>query len=227
MTGREGTKPLISLRREIISCRKCPRLVRYRETLEPRRAYEGEAYWRRPVAGFGDIGARLLVLGLSPAAHGGNRTGRVFTGDGSGRFLVRALYATGFANAPVSESREDGLVYRDCYLTAAVKCAPPGDRPTREEFANCSSYLDDEIGLLPNLQAVVALGGLSFRAFLDHLGRSGERPGGLKFRHGAVYRVGGIRLYACYHPSPRNTNTGKLTLAMLISVMRRARAGLR
>ena len=173
--------------------------------------------------GFGDTKARLLVLGIAPASHGGNRTGRPFTGDGSGRFLVKALHSAGFANQPLSESIDDGLYYQDCYVTAAVKCAPPGDKPTRQEFQNCAVYLDEEIALLRNLQSVVALGALSFNSFLDYLGRHGKKPHGLRFRHGAAYKVGRLRLYASYHPSPRNTNTGKLTSSMLVSLLRRVR----
>ncbi len=192
--------------------------------MKPRASFEDEDYWRRPVPGFGDPQGRLLVLGIAPALHGGNRTGRPFTGDSSGKFPVRALHNAGFASQPSSEKRGDGLSYRDCYLTAAVKCVPPGDRPTRDEFLNCSPYLDAEIALLRNLKAVLALGALSFKAFLDHLGPSGQRPTGLVFAHGASYRVGRIRLYASYHPSPRNTNTGRLQRGEFIAVLQDVRS---
>lgn len=216
-----------ALNSRVVACRLCPRLVRYRESVKPRASFAGEEYWRRPVPGFGDLGGRLLVIGLSPAASGGNRTGRVFTGDSSGRFLVRVLYSAGFANQPVSESRGDGLVYSDCYVTAAVKCAPPSDRPTPTEFANCSQYLDGEIALMPDLEAVLALGALAFGAYVGHLRRRGIGVRGLKFAHGAAYRVSGFpALYACYHPSPRNTNTGVLTQGMLVGVLRRIRSDL-
>ncbi len=215
-----------SLRKRIESCKKCPRLVRYRESIEPRAAFAGEEYWRKPVPGFGDLKGRLLVLGIAPAAHGGNRTGRPFTGDGSGKFLARALYKAGFASQPTSERWGDGLSYSDCYVTAAVKCAPPGDRPTTEEFANCSAYLDEEIALLTNLRAVLALGALPFKAFLDHLERKGTRPKSLKFGHGVCHNFGGVRLYASYHPSPRNTNTGRLTPQMLLGLLSRIESDL-
>jgi uracil-DNA glycosylase family 4 len=219
---------LSALRREVVSCRLCPRLVKFREEVKPRASYITETYWRRPVPGFGDIGGRLLVLGLAPASHGGNRTGRVFTGDSSGRFLVKALHAAGFANIPVSESVSDGLVYTDCYLTAAVKCAPPGDKPTDSEFSNCSRYLGAEIELMDNLQSVLALGSLAFKAYADHARRKGEEATGLKFSHGAVYPFGrSPRLYASYHPSPRNTNTGLLTMPMLVEVLERIKADFR
>lgn len=211
-----------ALRGKIVSCSLCPRLVEYRTSIEPRAAYADHPYWRKPVPGFGDVGARLLVLGLAPASHGGERTGRIFTGDASSRFLVRALHSAGFANQPVSESRDDGLAYTDCFLTAAVKCAPPGDRPTPDEVHTCSRYLDGEIALLGNLKAVLALGSLAFRAYLDHLGRKGIRAGVVRFSHGAVLRFErGPTLYASYHPSPRNTHTGKLTFDMLVSVLDR------
>jgi len=187
----------------------------------PRKAYSSQAYWRRPVPGFGDVNGRLLILGLAPASQGGNRTGRVFTGDSSGRFLVRALHEAGFANQPTSESVDDGLAYTDCYLTAAVKCAPPGDKPLPQEFENCSDYLDREIELMQNLRAVLALGSLAFGAYLGYLRRKGTQVRSVKFGHGAKYSLGeGPTLYASFHPSPRNTNTGKLTHTMLVEVLK-------
>ncbi len=211
-----------SLRRRIIRCHRCPRLVAYRAAVKPRPSFASDRYWRKPVPGFGDLNGRLLVLGLAPASHGGFRTGRIFTGDASSRFLVTCLHSAGFANQPLSESRDDGLVYNDCYLTAAVKCAPPGDRPTPQEFANCSSYLDEEVTLLANLKAVLALGAMAFGAYVDHLEKEGVEVRGVKFAHGSSYRFPGRpTLYACYHPSPRNTNTGKLTEDMLVGVLRR------
>lgn len=215
------------LRMRIIECRLCPRLVAYREGVKRRASYASEEYWRRPVPGFGDISGRVLILGLAPASHGGNRTGRIFTGDASSRFLVRALYSAGFANQPVSESRDDGLRYSDCYVTAALKCAPPGDKPTSKEFTNCSPYLDQEISLLVNLQAVIALGALAFRSYLDYLSRRDVRVRGVNFSHGRSYSFGGLpRLYASYHPSPRNTNTGKLTQRMLVGLFKKVRGEL-
>ena len=207
----------------IVGCDRCPRLRRYSRLIARKKkpALVDWEYWAKPVPGFGDLKAKLFVLGLAPATHGGTRTGRIFTGDTSSRFLVRALHDAGFANQPISESRDDGLVYSDCYVTAAVKCAPPGDRPTPREFSNCSGYLDEEIALLTNLRVVLALGSLAFKAFLDHLGRKGTRPKGLRFSHGARYDLGGVRLYASYHPSPRNTNTGLLTPNMLLELLRR------
>lgn len=215
------------LREKIINCRLCPRLVEYREGIKPRPSYAGQSYWRRPVPGFGDLGGRVLVLGLAPATQGGARTGRIFTGDASSRFLVAALHSAGFANKPMSESVEDGLVYTDCYLTAAVKCAPPGDKPTGEEFANCSPYLDAEISLMRNLKAVLALGSMAFKSYLVHLKAKGVSVGSPAFAHGSVHQFPGTPvLYSSYHPSPRNTNTGKLTHAMLLEVLVRIKRDL-
>ena len=212
------------LRAEIVSCRRCPRLVVYRENVPPTRAYSGLAHWRKPVPGFGDVGGRLLIIGLAPARTGANRTGRIFTGDASSRFLVSALHSAGFANQPISESADDGLAYSGCYVTAAVKCLPPGDSPLPEEFENCAPFLDAEISLLPELRGVLALGSSAFRAYLGHLKRAGHQTRGLKFGHGRSYRTpDGVTVYASYHPSPRNTNTGKLTKPMLVSLLRRLR----
>ena len=213
-------RSLSGLRTTVVSCRQCPRLVKFRESVKPRASFAGQRYWRRPVPGFGDPKAELVVVGLAPAAHGGNRTGRVFTGDNSGRFLIKALYAAGFANQPRSEARSDGLVYVNCYVTAAVKCAPPGDRPTREEFTECSEFLDAELKLLDHAKVVLALGSFAFRAVLDSEKRLGNRVIGAKFSHGGRYAVsGGRTLWASYHPSPRNTNTGKLTEGMLTDLL--------
>jgi uracil-DNA glycosylase family 4 len=206
-------------------CRRCPRLVRYRESIPRRRSFSSEEYWRRPIAGFGDPQASLVVIGLAPAAHGGNRTGRVFTGDESGRFLVEALYEAGFTNQPTSTSRDDGLVYRDCYITAAVRCAPPDNKPTAIEFRTCSSFLDAELAMLQNARSVLALGGAAFEAYLAHLRRMGVKVAGARFAHGKRYDFPGFpTLYASYHPSPRNTYTKKLTKKMFLSLLKQIRS---
>ncbi len=208
----------------VVECRHCPRLMEYRETVPPRRSFRFERYWRRPVPGFGDPEASLVVIGLAPAAHGGNRTGRVFTGDQSGRFLVSALYEAGYANQPVSEAKDDGLVYNDCYVTAAVKCVPPENKPAAEEFENCSAWLDSELRLLTKARAVVALGRGAFDAYLGYAARRGAMTRGTGFSHGRRYVLEGLpTLYSSYHPSPRNTHTGKLTHRMLVSLLRRVR----
>jgi uracil-DNA glycosylase len=211
-----------ALASQIISCGRCPRLVEYRESVRAPPSLANQEWWRKPVPGFGDVKARLLVLGLAPARTGALRTGRIFTGDASSRFLVAALHSAGFANQPTSESRSDALAYEDCYLTAVVKCAPPGDKPLPEEFENCSRFLDSEISLLQNLRAVLALGSFAFKSYVAHLKRDGSDVRGLKFGHGVVYRLqDSPALYASYHPSPRNTNTGKLSKSMLVSVLNR------
>jgi uracil-DNA glycosylase family 4 len=216
-----------TLREEVIACRKCPRLTAYREQVArtKRRAYRDCEYWGRPVPSFGDPRARLLVIGLAPAAHGGNRTGRVFTGDRSGDFLFRAMHAAGFASQPTSVSRNDGLELRDAFVTAAVRCAPPANRPLPEEFANCRGYLEREIDLLANLKVVIALGGVAFREYLTILRGRGviSRLSAFRFAHNTEHAPGGPLLIASYHPSQQNTQTGKLTPAMLRAVFERAR----
>ena len=211
----------------VVACRKCPRLVRYREAVArtKRAAFRDWEYWGRPVPGFGDPQARLLILGLAPAAHGGNRTGRVFTGDRSGEWLYRALHRAGFANQPTSVSRDDGLALHDCYIAAAVRCAPPANKPTRGEFARCRPYLEEEMRLLSNLRVAIALGGVAFRTFLAAWNAVGHnipspRP---RFRHGAVWHLPSTALIASYHPSQRNTQTGLLKESSFDEVFRVAR----
>jgi len=215
------------LNREVISCTRCPRLVKYREKVarEKRRAYRDCQYWGKPVPGFGDPNARVLILGLAPGAHGSNRTGRPFTGDASGKFMYPVLYETGFANQPIATDLADGLELKDLYITAAVRCAPPGNKPSPDELVNCSAYLDREMQGLAKVQVVVALGKIGFESYLNHLKRRGQivnkRP--YIFRHGAQYPMpGGQTLLASYHPSNQNTQTGKLTRQMFVSIFREA-----
>ena len=211
---------------EIVACRKCPRLVRYREHVArtKRAAFRDWDYWGRPVPGFGDPDARVLVVGLAPAAHGGNRTGRTFTGDRSGEWLYRALYGAGFSNQPTSVSKDDGLILRDCYIAAAVRCAPPQNKPTRIEFARCQPYLEREVMLLQNLRVVVALGAVAMDAFLRTWRAIGhEVPSPVpNFRHGGTWQLAPLTLLASYHPSQRNTQTGRLTQAMFDRVFESA-----
>jgi len=219
---------LTVLDNEIIRCTKCPRLVAYREQIgrEKRRAYREHEYWARPVPGFGDPKARVLILGLAPGAHGSNRTGRPFTGDRSGDFMYPILYKIGFASQPKAIDRNDGLRLIDCYITAAVRCAPPDNKPLPSELANCAPYLDRELALLRNLKVVVALGKIGFDAYLNHLKRTGviSNRSGYVFAHGAEYAMpNGITLLASYHPSNQNTATGKLTAKMFEEVFRRAK----
>ena len=217
------------LDREIIACRKCPRLVEYREQVgrTKRRAYQNWEYWARPVPGFGDPKARLLLIGLAPGAHGANRTGRMFTGDSSGEFLYRALFETGFASQPSSIARDDGLRLRDAYISAAVRCAPPGNKPLPVEIQNCRLYLEQELELLENVRVVVALGRLAFDGYLSILRSQGKiaRRSDFAFAHGQEHRMGPGQplLISSYHPSQQNTFTGKLTQTMLQAVFRKAR----
>lgn len=210
------------LAQEIILCRRCPRLVQWREAVAVRKraAYREWEYWGRPVPGFGDPQAELLVVGLAPAAHGGNRTGRVFTGDRSGDWLFRALYRAGYANQPTSKHRDDGLRLKGAYVTAAVRCVPPGNRPTPQERDNCRPYLERELALLQRVQVIVALGAFAYEAVCQVVGLRPRPP----FAHGAEVRLPGGRLALCsYHPSQQNTFTGRLTEQMFDSVFKRAR----
>lgn len=221
--GAEAASGLEALARAVADCRLCPRLRSYGAAVcrAPRRAFAGEAYWGRPVPGFGDPEARVLLVGLAPAAHGALRTGRMFTGDRSGDFLFAALHRAGFANQPVSHARNDGLELRGAYLTAAARCAPPANRPTPAEFASCRPFLEREMGLLPRLRVIVTLGQLGHNQLLAALS---ARPAHYPFAHGAEYVLGPCILLASYHPSQQNTFTGRLTPAMLDAVLARARA---
>jgi len=191
-----------------------------------RKAYLDHEYWGRPVPSFGDERARVLVLGLAPGAHGSNRTGRPFTGDGSGNFLYPVLYEAGFASQPTAVSRADGMKLKGMWISAVVRCAPPGNKPSLEEQRNCAPWLDEEIALLVKMRVVVCLGKIAFDGFVNHQLRTGRIASrkGFEFRHGAEYSLaGGVTLIASYHPSLQNTNTGKLTRMMFLDVFRRAR----
>jgi len=217
------------LANEVVECTLCPRLVAHRRKMArvKRRAYRDWEYWGKPVPPFGDPRAGLLVVGLAPAAHGGNRTGRMFTGDRSGDFLYRALYETGFASQPTSRSRDDGLALTGAYITAAVRCAPPDNKPSPREFQRCRPFLERELDLLKNLRVVVALGKLAFDAYLGILRDRGtiRTRSAFAFGHDVAYEIPGSPvLVGSYHPSQQNTSTGKLTAEMLRAVFERARA---
>jgi uracil-DNA glycosylase family 4 len=216
------------LEEEITACRRCSRLVTWREQVahEKRRAYRDQEYWGKPVPGFGDPFARLLIVGLAPGAHGSNRTGRMFTGDASGDFLYPALHRAGFASQPLALHRGDSLSLRDCFITAVGRCAPPDNKPTRDEIANCLPYLKQEIDLLPNLQGIVALGSIAFNETLQLLGL---KSSGYKFGHSLFYEPGGCLpwLLASYHPSRQNTQTGRLTVDMFDDIWKTARGKLK
>ncbi len=218
---------LVALNREVIACTKCPRLVIYREQIarEKRRAYRECEYWGKPVPGFGDPNARVLIMGLAPGAHGSNRTGRPFTGDASGNFMYPVLYETGFANQPTATACGDGLELRDLYITAAARCAPPDNKPLPSELANCAPFLDREIEGLRRLKVVVALGKIGFDAYLNFVRRRDLLPSkaGYGFGHGAKYALpDGKILLASYHPSNQNTQTGKLTKSMFLNIFKQA-----
>lgn len=222
-----GFETLAQMNNFLINCRRCPRLVAWREEVArtKRRAFRDWDYWGRPVPGFGDPEARLLIVGLAPAAHGGNRTGRSFTGDSSGNFLYGALYRAGFANQPNSTHRGDGLALLDAYIGAAARCAPPDNKPTREEMDNCRPYLLTELRLLKNLRGIVALGAIGFETVLTAYRQMGFTLPRLKFGHGVMYALGdGLPwLMGSYHPSQQNTQTGRLTPEMFDSIWLKAR----
>jgi uracil-DNA glycosylase family 4 len=214
---------LAALESEIHECRRCPRLVAWREQVaaEKRAAFRDQTYWGRPIGGFGDPAARVLLLGLAPAAHGANRTGRMFTGDRSGDFLYAALHRTGFANQPVSAHRGDGLALSDCWITAAVRCAPPANKPLPSERDNCAAWLRAELALLERARVVVCLGAFAWDAGFRQLAPAlRPRP---RFGHGAEAHAGALAMLGCFHPSQQNTFTGKLTPPMLDAVLERAR----
>jgi uracil-DNA glycosylase family 4 len=222
------TSSLAELNARIVACERCPRLRAWCTEVARvrRRAFKEHDYWGRPVPSFGDPDARVLILGLAPGAHGSNRTGRPFTGDGSGHFLFPVLHEAGFASQPMAISRDDGMQLKDAWITSVGRCAPPANKPTPDELRNCAPWLDEEIGLLSNLRVVVCLGKIAFDGFLAHQLRSGQIPtrAPYTFSHGAEYTLpGGIVLIASYHPSLQNTNTGKLTRPMFLGLFQRAR----
>ena len=222
-------KALEVVNQEIVACRKCPRLVEYREHVAhvKRRAFRDWEYWGKPVPGFGDRGARLLLIGLAPGAHGANRTGRIFTGDSSGDFLYQALHQAGFASQPDSISRDDGLKLADAYISAAVRCAPPDNKPVPQEIRNCQPYLERELELIENIQVVIALGRVAFDVYLAILRAQGKisRRSDFVFGHNRMHRtgLGQPLLISSYHPSQQNTSTGKLTEQMFQAVFARAK----
>ena len=226
-----NAQPLARLQEVIVACRRCPRLVTYRERVarEKVKRHRNEIYWGRPLPSFGDPAARLLIVGLAPAAHGGNRTGRMFTGDDSGHWLTRALYANGFANQPTSSHRDDGLRLNGAYVTAALRCVPPKNKPSVGELANCRPYFLLELRLLSEVRVVVTLGRIAFDAYLrarEALGSPVLKPRP-RFAHNRASRLPeGVTLIASYHPSRQNTQTGKLTRRMFYTVFRKARRSL-
>jgi uracil-DNA glycosylase family 4 len=218
---------LLHLEETIPFCRRCPRLVSWREQVatEKRRAFRDQEYWGRPVPGFGDPQAKVLIIGLAPGAHGSNRTGRMFTGDASGDFLYSALHRAGFASRPQARQRNDGLILKDVFITAVCRCAPPDNKPTREEISACLPFLKQEMDLLPNLKGIVALGSIAFHEYL-HL--SGKKQSNLLFGHGAFYSWDESQpwLLTAYHPSRQNTQTGRLTADMFDHIWQTVRSKL-
>ena len=211
------------IRNEIVSCTRCPRLVEFRTKIakEKRKSYMDWDYWGKPVPGYGDYNSRLLILGLAPAAHGGNRTGRVFTGDKSADFLFKCMHAAGLSNQPDSIAFDDGLKLNG-FMSVAVKCVPPGDKPTAEERNNCADHLANEIECLPNMKIVLGLGKIGFESFLHYTRKSHDiKMKDFPFKHGVGYELpSGVTLYGAYHPSPRNVNTKRITFDMMVKFLK-------
>ncbi|MGP6239920.1 uracil-DNA glycosylase [Cuniculiplasma sp. SKW4] len=205
---------------EITKCEKCERLVEFRENvLKDSKKYRDIKFWRKPLHGYGNIKGRMMIIGLAPAASGGNRTGRVFTGDKSSDFLVSCLYEAGITNIPTSTSLDDGLEYIDAYITLAVRCVPPDNKPAKEEMENCFPYLQMEYSLMKNLRSIIALGKIAFDSALKILRENGYSVSGIKFGNNLRYQFGEVRLYSLFHPSPRNVNTGKINRKEFIDTL--------
>ncbi|MEM0139560.1 MAG: uracil-DNA glycosylase [Ferroplasma sp.] len=208
-----------NINKKVIGCRKCTELIEYRNSRPVPPLFKNCTYWNRPVAGYGDIHGNLLVIGLAPAFNGGNRTGRIFTGDKSSDFLISSLYSAGFTNIPSSREINDGLEYRNMYITLALRCAPPGNMPSRDELNKCYPYLEDEINSMENLRAILVLGKIAFDSALKYFRNKNIKLKGIKFHHGAFYDIENIRLFCSYHPSPRNVNTGILNAEKLTALL--------
>ena len=219
-----GKEKMEKFNETLFQCRKCARLVNFREkVLSGNKRYAGEEFWRKPVPGYGDIDGEILVVGLAPAASGGNRTGRVFTGDKSSEFLVSALYEVGLANKPESISRNDGLIYYNTYITAPVKCVPPDNIPLPEEVSNCAPYFYYELESMKNLKTILALGQFAFKSILSYYRSIGVNTKGLKFTNGDYVTIGNVRVYCSFHPSPRNVNTGRLNREEFLEILKRVK----
>ena len=215
----------VKLNKSIIKCSKCPRLVKFRNKIsnEKRKQYQNETYWGKPITGFGDVGGKLLFVGLAPAAHGGTRTGRVFTGDRSSDFLYKCLYGVKISNQSYSDNINDGLKLKNAYITTALKCVPPGDKPNKDELSNCFSFFHNEIKNLKNLKTIVALGKIAFDSCVLFFKENYNYKDILYFSHGKIYTLPkNINLVACYHPSPRNVNTGRINEKKMKNLFKKA-----
>ena len=215
----------VKLNKKIIKCNKCPRLVNFRKKIskKKRKQFINEIYWGKPITGFGDLRAKILFVGLAPAAHGGNRTGRVFTGDRSSDFLYKCLYKAKISNQNSSENLRDGLKLNNAFITTALKCVPPGDKPSMVELSNCSNFFKQEIDNLKNLSVIIALGKVAFDSCILFYKKNYNLVGNFKFVHGEIYYLpNNIKLVGCYHPSPRNVNTGRISLIKMSSLFKKA-----
>ncbi len=215
-------KKILIFQEKVHSCKKCKRLTNFREKIskEKRKSYQDQTYWNKPVAGFGDLNAKVIMIGLAPAAHGATRTGRVFTGDKSSDFLFNCLYKSGFSNQPTSEHKNDGLKLKNLFITLALKCVPPQDKPTKTELKNCSVFFEQELNFLKSKKTIVALGKIAFDTCIKFFKDNYDISGSFKFGHGAKYKINGINLVGCYHPSPRNVNTGRINVKKMTALFK-------
>ena len=211
--------------KKVHKCKKCPRLVQFRNKIssEKRKSYQDQTYWNKPVTGFGDLGAKLILIGLAPAAHGATRTGRVFTGDKSADFLFQCLFKSGLSNQPNSDHVKDGLKLKNTFITLALRCVPPQDKPKPIELKNCSSFFKEELNMLKNKKVIIALGKIAFDACIGFYKENYNISGSFKFAHGAKYKINDIYLVGCYHPSPRNVNTRRIDIPKMVSLFNKAK----
>jgi len=218
-------KIFLSFVRKVHKCKKCPRLVQFRNKIssEKRKSYEYQTYWNKPVTGFGDLSAKLILIGLAPAAHGATRTGRVFTGDKSADFLFKCLFKSGLSNQPNSDHINDGLQLKNTFITLALRCVPPLDKPKPIELKNCSGFFKEELNLLKNKKVIIALGKIAFDACVRFYKENYNISGSFKFGHGAKYKISDVYLVGCYHPSPRNVNTKRIDVPKMVSLFKKAK----
>lgn len=218
-------KIFLSFVRKVHKCKKCPRLVQFRNKIssEKRKSYEYQTYWNKPVTGFGDLSAKLILIGLAPAAHGATRTGRVFTGDKSADFLFKCLFKSGLSNQPNSDHINDGLQLKNTFITLALRCVPPLDKPKPIELKNCSGFFKEELNLLKNKKVIIALGKIAFDTCVRFYKENYNISGSFKFAHGAKYKISDVYLVGCYHPSPRNVNTKRIDVPKMVSLFKKAK----
>ena len=218
-------KKFISFSKKLYQCNKCKRLVDFRDNIasKKRKSYMDQIYWGKPVSGFGDLNGKIVIVGLAPAAHGATRTGRVFTGDKSADFLFNCLFKSGLSNQSNSDHLKDGLKLKNTFITLALRCVPPNDKPTKDELRNCSTFFKEELNMIKNKKVIVALGKIAFDTCIKFYKKNNGLKGSFKFGHGVKYRINGLTIFGCYHPSPRNVNTKRINETKMIYLFKRAK----